>query len=145
MYKYAVIWLAVLSVMSLPVYAGGQSVLSDLVGTQWQLVKIMYMNDTEAVPEESSLYTIAFEEEGKVSIRADCNRATGSWSSSAPSRLTFGPIASTRAMCGPDSLDTIFLKEFEWVRGYVLEEGRLFLSTMADGAIIEFEAVGPKD
>jgi hypothetical protein len=31
------------------------------------------------------------------------------------------------------------MKQFEWVRSYVVEGGHLFLSTMADGSIIEFE------
>jgi hypothetical protein len=29
--------------------------------------------------------------------------------------------------------------QFQWVRSYVLENGNLFLATMADGSIIEFE------
>ncbi|MBL8201623.1 MAG: hypothetical protein JNK40_11665 [Chromatiales bacterium] len=36
-----------------------------------------------------------------------------------------------------------YLAQFEWVRSYVMKDGHLFLATMADGAIIEFEPLPP--
>lgn len=110
-----------------------------LAGTRWQLVKIMSMNDTESVPDDRSQYTLAFGHDGAVTILADCNRGKGTYSSASPGQLTFGPIASTRMACPPGSLHDTYLAQFEWVRSYVLENGHLFIATMADGAIIEFE------
>jgi hypothetical protein len=45
------------------------------------------------------------------------------------------------AMCSPGSLADRYLAEFQWVRSYVMKDGHLFLATMADGSIIEFEPV----
>ncbi len=60
------------------------------------------------------------------------------WTSKAAGELNFGPIASTRAQCPPGSLSDIYLAQFEWVRSYVMQDGHLFLATMADGSITEF-------
>jgi hypothetical protein len=37
-----------------------------------------------------------------------------------------------------------YLAQFPWVRSYVMKDGRLFLATMADGSIVEFEPVPGK-
>ena len=113
-----------------------------LAGTSWRLVKIQSMDDTTHLPDDASKYTLAFGADGTAQIVADCNRGTGSWKSGSASQLEFGVIAATQAMCPPDSLHDTYLKQFEWVRSYVIEGGHLFLSTMADGSIIEFEPAG---
>jgi heat shock protein HslJ len=117
----------------------GTDAASELAGTSWQLVKIMEMDDSVDEPDDRSLYTLQFGEDGRAFMRADCNRGNGTWSSEAPGQLQFGPIASTRAMCPPESLSDKYLAQFGWVRSYVMENGHIFLATMADGAIIEFE------
>jgi heat shock protein HslJ len=112
-----------------------------LGGTSWQLVQIMSMDDSTYVPEDPSLYTLNFTTDGAINVVADCNRGKGSWTSEAHGNLQFGPIAATMAMCQPGSLHDIYMAQFQWVRSYVMQDGRLFLATMADGAIIEFKPV----
>lgn len=112
---------------------------SELAGTRWQLISIQSMNDTEEVPDDPSKYTLAFGEDGTVSLLADCNRGTGTYTSANPGELTFGPIATTRMACPPGSIGSVYHAQFEWVRSYVLEGGNLYLATMADGSIIGFE------
>jgi heat shock protein HslJ len=114
-----------------------------LEGTAWTLVQIQSMDDTTTVPDDPAKYTLEFLPEGRAAMRADCNRGSGSWSSERPGQLRFGPIAATRAMCPPGSIDNTYLAQFEWVRSYVFSDGHLFLATMADGAIIEFAPAGP--
>jgi len=116
----------------------GPAAASVLAGTSWQLVKIMSMDDSVDEPEDGSPYRLEFKVDGSASIKADCNRGSGSWTSAQPGQLQFGPIAATMAMCPPGSLSEKYLAQFEWVRSYVLKDGRLFLATMADGSIIEF-------
>jgi len=113
-----------------------------LAGTSWRLVKIMSMDDTTHVPDDPAKYTLSFGADGTAQILADCNRGTGSWTSASASQLEFGVIAATQAMCLPGSLHDVYMAQFQWVRSYVVEGGHLFLSTMADGSIIEFEPVG---
>jgi len=124
-----------------PGQRAGDDAVSELAGTSWRLAKIMEMDDSVDEPEDRSLYTLEFSADGRAAMRADCNRGTGSWTSESPGQLQFGPIAATRAMCPPGSLSDKFLSQFEWVRSYVLSEGNLFIATLADGAIIEFEPV----
>jgi heat shock protein HslJ len=116
---------------------------SELDATAWRLVNIASMDDTVHVPDDSARYTLELQPDGRASIRADCNRGTGTWTSEDASRLTFGAIAATRPMCTPGSLSDTYLAQFEWVRSYVLRDGHLFLATMADGSIIEFEPLPP--
>ncbi len=110
-----------------------------LAGTAWQLVKIMSMDDTVEVPDDPLKYTLTFGADGTAMIVADCNRGQGPWTSESGGQLEFGPIAATQAMCLPSSLSDTFLAQFQWVRSYVVDDGRLYLATMADGSIIEFE------
>lgn len=112
---------------------------TELPGSSWRLVRIMSMDDREFIPENPANYTLEFHPDGRASMQADCNRGSGAWVSKAASQLEFGVIAATRAMCPPDSLSDRYLAQFEWVRSYQFEDGHLFLATMADGAIIEFE------
>ena len=115
----------------------------DLDGTAWRLLNITSMNDTIDVPDDPDKYTLEFGPDGSAAMRLDCNRGTGSWSSESASQLTFGPVAATRALCVPPSLGEKYLAQFEWVRSYTMKDGHLFLATMADGSIIEFEPLPP--
>jgi hypothetical protein len=101
------------------------------------------MDDSVYIPDDPDKYTLSFVAGGQVSIRADCNHGTGSWASASPGQLTFGPVAATRALCPPGSLSEKYLAQLEWVRSYTMRDGHLFLATMADGSIIEFEPLPP--
>jgi len=118
-----------------------QDAATELGGTSWQLVKFQGGDDRVLVPDDRSKYTIAFGADGSVSARIDCNRGRGAWKSDGPSRLEFGPMAVTSAMCPPGSLHDHILKQWNFVRSYVIRDGRLFLSLMADGGIYEFEPI----
>lgn len=63
----------------------------------------------------------------------------GTWTSSGASQVQFGPLALTRAMCPPGSLHDQIVKQWGNIRSYVLKDGHLFPSLMADGGIYEFE------
>jgi para-nitrobenzyl esterase len=119
--------------------AAQSSTQRTLEGTAWQLVQIMSMDDRVFVPDERSKYTLAFESEGRLIMRADCNRGQGKWSFKEPNQLEFRPLAMTRAMCPPGSLYDRFISDLGYVRSVVFKDGHLFLATMADGAILEFE------
>jgi heat shock protein HslJ len=117
------------------------SVPSALEGRTWQLVEIVSTDDRIDAPDDRSLYTVVFNADGSVQIRADCNRGTGAWTTSAPGKLQFGEIAATRAPCLPGSLHDRYMAQFPRVRSYVMKDGHLFLATKADGPVIEFQPV----
>jgi heat shock protein HslJ len=111
---------------------------ADLVGRSWQLVKFHGGDDKTLVPADRSKYTVAFAKEG-VSVRIDCNRGHSMWKSTGPNQLEFGPMALTRAMCPPAEVSNRLTKDWGNVRSYVLKDGHLFLSLIADAGIYEFE------
>lgn len=111
-----------------------------LEGTSWRLVRFQSGDDDRTLaPGDRAKYTIAFANGGRVTMRLDCNRGTGTWKSPEPGQLQFGPLATTRALCPPGSLYDRLVQDMEHVQSYVLKGGRLYLSLMADGGIYEFE------
>lgn len=131
-----------------PAASGGipdpvENAAPELAGTVWQLVNIAGMDDSNAYPDDPSKYTLEFAAAGSVSMQLDCNRGTGTWKAESAGQLAFDPIAATRMLCPPGSLSDKYMAQFEWVRSYVLKDGHLFLATMADGSIIEFEPLPP--
>jgi para-nitrobenzyl esterase len=116
-----------------------QGTEAGLGGTSWQLVRFQGGDGPVLVPDDRVKYTIAFGADGMVSARIDCNRGRGTWNSPGTNQLQLGPLALTRAMCPPGSLHDHIVKQWEFVRSYLIKDGRLFLSLMADGGIYEFE------
>ena len=113
----------------------------NLEATSWRLVKLQGGDGAVLVPDERSKYALAFSADGHVSLRVDCNRGSGSWKSPAPGRIEFGPLALTRAMCPPGSLHDRIVNHWPYFRSYMIRNGHLFLSLMADGGVYEFEPV----
>jgi heat shock protein HslJ len=114
----------------------------DLGGKSWALVRFQGSDGKALVPDDRSKYAIAFEPDGNVSVRIDCNRGRGTWKSSGPNQISFGPLALTRAMCPPAPLNDRMARDWEYVRSYTLRNGQLFLSLMADGGTYEFGPSG---
>jgi heat shock protein HslJ len=117
-----------------------------LNGTSWRLVEIQSMDDATGTlrPDDRNQYTLELRKDGVASLRLGCNRATGSWTAESASdrnsnRFIFGPLAGTRAMCPPQSLDSKIMAQAPYVRAYLLRNGRLHLSLMADGGILVWE------
>jgi len=120
-------------------YTQPSSSVAQLADTSWRLVKFQGSDDTTLVPDDRGKYTVHFAADGGLTVRIDCNRGRGTWKSSGPNQLQFGQLALTRAMCPPGSLHDRIVKHWESIRSYMLKDGRLFLSLMADGGIYEFE------
>lgn len=119
-----------------------------LADTQWRLVEIQSMDDAISAkrPDDPSLYTMRLNADGKVHMRLNCNRATGTWTaepSADPSngRFRFGLLATTKALCPPPRLDEKIVSDAKYVRGYLLRDNRLYLSLYADGGIYAWEPI----
>ncbi|HKU47840.1 MAG TPA: META domain-containing protein [Burkholderiales bacterium] len=114
---------------------------ASLAGTSWQLVRFRGGDDRVLTPDERSKYTLSFGADGTLVARIDCNRGRGGWKSPQQGRLELGAMAMTRAMCPPGSIDHEIAKRLPHVRSYIIKDGRLFLSMMADGGTFELEPV----
>jgi para-nitrobenzyl esterase len=98
-------------------------------------------SDATIVPDVPDLYTLEFQPGGRVSVRADCNRGSGSYLLNGRN-LSFGPLALTRAMCAPGSRDVEFLRGLAAVKAHD-NNGRELVLTFADGAgSMRFRAAG---
>ena len=114
-----------------------------LDGTSWRLVRFEGGDGTVLTPDDRSKYTMTLGTDHGVSVRIDCNRGHGSWQSTPPSALEFGPLALTRAACPPGSLHDQIVRQWTYIRSYIVKDGHLFLSLWADGGIYEFDPHTP--
>lgn len=107
-------------------------------GVIWELANIQSKDDLTGLPRAPGLYTLEFNEDASVAIRADCNRGRGNWTSETADQFNITQVVTTRAMCIPTSLHDRFLSDLNDTRSFTLNEGKLYLATMADGSILEF-------
>lgn len=94
---------------------------------------------TETVkPDRPERYTIRFERTGRVAVRADCNRGSGSYTLLPDRRLTFGPVALTRAACPQGSLSDRFARDVGRATSYFVRDGAFFLELPVDSGTLRF-------
>jgi heat shock protein HslJ len=124
----------------------GSPLVNGLADTRWRLVEFQSMDDAAGTtrPSDPSLYTMELHGDGTVAMRLNCNRATGGWSAvpagdGTSGRFEFGTLAATRALCPPPSMDESIVAQSAFIRSYLLKDGRLYLSLMADGGIYAWE------
>jgi heat shock protein HslJ len=134
---------AILLIVAAGTFAEAQDTAPGLGGSAWRLVRFQGGDGTTLTPDDRAKYTVDFGKDGGVSLRLDCNRGRGTWQTPGPGQLQFGPLALTRASCPPGSLHDHIAKQWSFIRGYVVKDGHLFLSLMADGGIYEFEPNTP--
>jgi para-nitrobenzyl esterase len=83
-------------------------------------------------------YTIQFGRDGRLAMRADCNRGMGSYTVTPDRRLTLGAIALTRAMCPEGSLSDRFAKEVGRAAIWFMRDGDLYLDLPMDSGTLRF-------
>jgi len=126
--------------------SAADSLPAALIGTSWRWVSFQSMDDATGTvrPDDPDAYTLRLAADGSVGMTLDCNQGRGSWTASAGESgvggsFTFGALAVTRALCPPPSLGERVASDAEYVRSWLLEDGRLHLSLLADGGIYTWE------
>ena len=120
---------------------------ASLAGTSWQLVAIQSMDDAQGTTRiaDPARFTLHFGADGRASLQLDCNRGAGTFeaipATDGRGSLRFGPIAATRALCPPPHIDERVARDLGYVRSYLFQDGKLFLSLMADGGIYEWHPI----
>lgn len=137
-----------LGVLFAPVLFGCAAVVSDgaapardrtpaaATGTVWQWARTETPPETIEVPAPER-YTLELSPNGRLLVRADCNRGTGSYRIGAGT-IAFGPIATTRMACPPGSLDARYLSDLQRASGFFVEGGHLFVELPADAGTMRF-------
>ena len=116
-----------------------------LPGSSWQAVAFRSNDDSQPVvrPADPARYALDLNADGSFSLRLDCNRGNGSWTASQGGRATsgqisFGVMATTRAMCPEPAIGDRLERDWPMIRGYLVRDNRLYLSLMADAGTWEF-------
>ena len=94
------------------------------------------------VPSNPSNYTLEFQTAETVLVKADCNTGSGSYKVEGSS-ITFGPMAMTRMMCPPGSLDTKFLQGLGAARIYRVALDHMMFDLAADSGTMLFARAVP--
>ena len=121
-----------------PAAASSDSATSaDVVDVTWQWVS--FTTPVEKVDVDApDHYTIRFGADGRIALRADCNRGMGGYSFGPDRRLALKPIALSRAMCPKGSLSDRFAKEVGRATSYFVRDGDLFLELPVDSGTLRF-------
>lgn len=121
-----------------------------LEGTSWRLVEMQSMDDSQGVtrPSNPDLYTVEFDRSGSAYVQLDCNRVLAPWTATrtgaGQGALEFGPPASTSTTCPQAPLGERLGKQLGFVRSWLMRDGRLNMSLMADGGILVWERKGSR-
>jgi heat shock protein HslJ len=115
----------------------GPAAEPSLTGVTWQWQGSQYSNDTNATPEDPSLYTIAFADDGTYSGQADCNSIRGEYTLE-DSSITISPGATTLIECPPGSLGMEFTRDLEAAAIVFFQDGDLLIDLFADSGTMRF-------
>lgn len=122
----------------LPAQAG-----TSLTDVQWGLTEL-----TETQPASQSIipdpenYTLVFQPDGGLQILADCNSGFGSYTIDGDSMaIEIGVL--TTAVCGSESLSSLFLDLLERVGSYELSQEELVLNLAEVAGTMRFTNLGP--
>ena len=87
--------------------------------------------------DKSENYTLEFMADGKIRVKADCNRGGGSYKSDGNS-LTFSAIFTTKMYCGDNSLDNRFLRGLESAQTFEIKDNSLLIKSANDNETMKF-------
>jgi heat shock protein HslJ len=120
----------------------GDTTETGLTGVEWQWVEYQEMDDSLLVVGNPQVYTLVFEPQGEVQIKADCNRVLGRYTMDG-SQITIELGPSTLVACPPDSLSEQYLSLLSDVVSYVMRDGNLYLAVKYDSGIMKFTPDAP--
>jgi heat shock protein HslJ len=123
-------------IMIPPPIAAGTA--GELAGRTWSWQGSRLAGNREVVPDAPERYTLEFRPDGRVQLRADCNRGGASYQAGANGALSLGPAAITKIGCPRGSKDTEFLRQLGEVAGYRFVDGDLVLALKADAGSMRF-------
>jgi heat shock protein HslJ len=107
-----------------------------LTSHTWELGSYVYEEAATDIDTPEN-YTLTFNEDGTVSIKADCNNATGNYTDDGEN-LTVEVGPTTLAACPEGSLSEEFLKLVGMAGTYQIAQGYLFIATNDSLGIMNF-------
>jgi para-nitrobenzyl esterase len=116
---------------------------SGLTGVTWQLEQVEGVDGMTAAIDQPDRYTVTFDDDGRVYLRADCNQGMGSYELDG-NELRLLTLASTLALCPPGSLYDAFMAQLNDVMAWELQDGTLALSTSGSARLLFAAADRPE-
>lgn len=107
---------------------------NELVGRVWQWQRTDLPDGSAVAVASPERYTLAFEPGGRVQLRADCNRGSGTYEVNG-NAMTMGPAATTKMGCPPDSQEGEFLRRISQVASYDVNGNELALTLRDRGTM----------
>jgi heat shock protein HslJ len=101
-------------------------------GGAWQWQSTQHADGSSIVAADPSRYTVTFQPDGRLTIRADCNTVLGSYTVSG-SQLTLQLGPTTLVGCPPDSQADQFTADLARVTGYAVADANLQLKLGSSG------------
>jgi len=109
-----------------------------LVGPVWQWQRTEMSNDETISVDDPGGYTIQFNEDGSLLVKADCKQTAGEFTDE-NGALTIRLNPTTMQICSDKSLADEFFKELSFAGAYVFtDEGNLVINMKMDGGNIIF-------
>lgn len=134
------IWIFLgIALLVFPLTAGAEE--PGLIGTRWQMVRFQSGDGSVLYPEDPKEFTLEFGGDGDAYFQLQINRASGSWISTDDGRLVFGMLRMTMAAFTPSPFLDRWLKDIDFVRSYLIRDGKLFLALKYDSGVYELEPI----
>ena len=105
----------------------------------WEWRRLEESNGRTLVPDDPAAYTLRFQADGSVHVRADCNTGGGRFQVDGPTMVIEAP-AMTRMACDEGSLADEFVRNLEGVTSFSLVRGDLALILPMDAGVLLFTA-----
>ncbi len=111
-----------------------------LTAQAWQWVSFMDQSAGEIPVTDPQNYTVDFQPDGTIQVKADCNNASGTYTADGSNMsIALGP--TTRVACSPESNSEQFLSYLGGAALYSITNGRLQIELMADSGTMTFISV----
>jgi heat shock protein HslJ len=123
---------------------GPPEVHADAAGTLWLWQSTVGIDGAGRGPSSPHRYTLRFQDDGRLQVRADCNRGTGKWIAHPDGVIIIGAFTLSKTACGKDSLDRVFLDGLTRVNRFtIVYPDQLQLSLPHAAGTMTFRALGP--
>ena len=111
-----------------------------LVEITWYWQGTWMGDGSQVTPDDPERYTVQFSRDGRVAVRADCNRGVGTYDRRGQS-LAVSVRALTKAACRPGSLERRYLVQLNGVDRLSWPGDLLVLGLKDDAGVMRFSAV----
>lgn len=109
---------------------------ANLLGT-WQWTGAIMNDGTNLTPSNPSQYTAQFQNGGALAVRADCNNASGTYTTDGQTLTIQLPVV-TGALCSPESLSQQFISLLQQAGNYTVNGNNLIIQLKADSGSMTF-------